>query len=46
MAGQAPWDEFNVYDSAAARFETAAKKLALEDGLYRFLKYPNKSTSQ
>lgn len=42
MAGQAPWDEFNVYDSAAARFETAAKKLALEDGLYRFLKYPNK----
>jgi glutamate dehydrogenase (NAD(P)+) len=35
-------DEFNVYESAAARFETAAQKLGLEDGLYRFLKYPNK----
>jgi glutamate dehydrogenase (NAD(P)+) len=42
MAGQAPKDEFNVYESAAARFETAAQKLNLEDGLYRFLKYPNK----
>jgi glutamate dehydrogenase (NAD(P)+) len=35
-------DEFNVYESAEARFETVARKLALEDGLYRFLKYPNK----
>src|ERR1700683_5179707 len=42
MAGQAPRDELNVYESAEARFETAAKKLELEDGLYRFLKYPNK----
>jgi glutamate dehydrogenase (NAD(P)+) len=42
MAGQAPKDEFNVYESAEARFETAAQKLSLEDGLYRFLKYPNK----
>jgi glutamate dehydrogenase (NAD(P)+) len=42
MAGQAAKDEFNVYESAEARFETAAQKLGLEDGLYRFLKYPNK----
>jgi glutamate dehydrogenase (NAD(P)+) len=34
--------EFNVYESAAARFEAAARKLGLEDGVYRFLKYPNK----
>src|ERR1700735_2856237 len=35
-------DELNVYKSAEARFEIAAKKLALEDGLYRYLKYPSK----
>ena len=35
-------DEFNVYESAEARFEAAARKLGLEEGLYRFLKYPNK----
>ena len=35
-------DEFNVYESAEARFESAARKLGLEEGLYRFLKYPNK----
>ncbi|MBZ5698018.1 MAG: Glu/Leu/Phe/Val dehydrogenase [Acidobacteriia bacterium] len=35
-------DEFNVYESAAARFEAAARKLGLEEGLYRFLKYPAK----
>ncbi|HXC33651.1 MAG TPA: Glu/Leu/Phe/Val dehydrogenase dimerization domain-containing protein, partial [Verrucomicrobiae bacterium] len=35
-------NEFNVYESAEARFEAAARKLQLEDGLYRFLKYPNK----
>ncbi len=35
-------DELNVYKSAEARFETAAQKLALEDGLYRYLKYPSK----
>ena len=41
MATQ-PQDEFNVYRSAEARFETAARKLGLEEGLYRFLKYPTK----
>jgi glutamate dehydrogenase (NAD(P)+) len=35
-------DELNVYQSAEARFETAAQKLSLEDGLYRYLKYPSK----
>src|SRR5579862_426422 len=35
-------NELNVYESAEARFETAAKKLQLEEGLYRYLKYPNK----
>src|SRR3984957_9139543 len=35
-------DEFNVYESADARFEAAARKLGLEEGVYRFLKYPNK----
>ena len=37
-----PHDELNVYQSAEARFELAAKKLGLEEALYRFLKYPNK----
>ena len=32
----------NVYESAEARFETAAQKLNLEQGLYRYLKYPEK----
>jgi glutamate dehydrogenase (NAD(P)+) len=32
----------NVYASAEARFEIAAKKLGLEDGVYRFMRYPNK----
>ncbi|MGA2843863.1 MAG: Glu/Leu/Phe/Val dehydrogenase [Candidatus Acidiferrales bacterium] len=35
-------DELNVYKSAEARFEIAAKKLGLEDGLYRYLKHPSK----
>jgi glutamate dehydrogenase (NAD(P)+) len=35
-------NELNVYECAEARFEVAARKLGLEDGLYRFLKYPNK----
>jgi glutamate dehydrogenase (NAD(P)+) len=35
-------NEFNVYESAEARFETAAKRLGLEEGLYRYMKYPNK----
>ena len=37
-----PHDEFNVYESAEARFEVAAKKLELEEGVYRFMRYPNK----
>ncbi len=35
-------NELNVYECAEARFEVAAKKLGLEEGLYRFLRYPNK----
>ena len=35
-------DELNVYASAEARFETAAQKLHLEEGLYRFMKHPDK----
>src|ERR1700688_4282297 len=42
MAAQTSQNEFNVYESADARFEAAARKLGLEEGLYRFLKYPNK----
>jgi glutamate dehydrogenase (NAD(P)+) len=41
MAGVSQ-DELNVYKSAEARFEIAAKKLGLEDGLYRYLKHPSK----
>jgi glutamate dehydrogenase (NAD(P)+) len=35
-------DELNVYESAEARFEAAAQKLELEEGLYRYLKYPSR----
>ncbi|MGC1594638.1 MAG: Glu/Leu/Phe/Val dehydrogenase, partial [Candidatus Acidiferrales bacterium] len=35
-------DELNVYKSAEARFEVAAQKLGLEEGIYRYLKYPSK----
>jgi glutamate dehydrogenase (NAD(P)+) len=35
-------NELNVYECAEARFEVAARKLGLEDGLYRYLKYPNR----
>jgi glutamate dehydrogenase (NAD(P)+) len=34
--------ELNVYQSAEARFEAAAQKLGLEDGVYRYLKYPSR----
>ena len=34
--------EMNVFESADARFETAAKKLGLEQGVYRFLKCPER----
>ncbi|HKS81280.1 MAG TPA: Glu/Leu/Phe/Val dehydrogenase [Candidatus Acidoferrales bacterium] len=40
--GAATHDELNVYQSAEARFEIAAQKLGLEDGLYRYLKHPSK----
>ena len=42
MATLAVQNEFNVYASADARLEAAARKLGLEEVLYRFLKYPNK----
>src|ERR1043166_10074038 len=35
-------EEMNVYQNAEARFEEAAKKLGLEQGIYRYLKYPDK----
>src|SRR6202140_4355535 len=35
-------EEMNVYQNAEARFEVAANKLGLEQGLYRYLKYPSK----
>ena len=35
-------NELNVYESAEARFEAAAQRLELEDGFYRFLKYPTR----
>src|ERR1700674_1714841 len=42
MVTVAAHNELNVYESADARFEVAAKKLGLEEGLYRYMKYPNK----
>jgi glutamate dehydrogenase (NAD(P)+) len=41
MANAAP-NEFNIYESAEARFEEAAKRLGLEPDLYKYLRYPNK----
>jgi glutamate dehydrogenase (NAD(P)+) len=35
-------DELNVYESAEARFEAAAEKLGLEEGVYRYLKYADR----
>ncbi len=35
-------EEMNVYQNAEARFEMAANKLGLEQGIYRYLKYPDK----
>ena len=42
MASITVQNELNVYESAEARFELAAKKLGLEEGLYKYLKYPDK----
>ncbi len=38
-------DELNVYKSAEARFEFAASKMSLEEGIYRYLKYPSKEVT-
>ena len=35
-------EQLSVYQNAEARFEEAAKKLGLEQGVYRYLKYPDK----
>ncbi len=35
-------NEFNIYQSAEARFEEAARRLGLEADLYKYLRYPNK----
>jgi glutamate dehydrogenase (NAD(P)+) len=35
-------EEMTVYQNAEARFEVAANKLGLEQGIYRYLKYPSK----
>jgi glutamate dehydrogenase (NAD(P)+) len=40
-----PHDEMSVYESAEARFEIAAQKLNLEEGLYRYLKYPSREVT-
>src|SRR3979411_2332777 len=38
-------EEMNVYQNAEARFEVAANKLGLEQGVYRYLKYPSKEVT-
>ena len=38
-------EEMNVYQNAEARFEVAAQKLGLEQGVYRYLKYPSKEVT-
>jgi glutamate dehydrogenase (NAD(P)+) len=35
-------NEFNIYESAEARFEEAANRLGLAPDLYKYMKYPNK----
>jgi glutamate dehydrogenase (NAD(P)+) len=35
-------DELNVYASAEARFESAAQKLGLEQGIYRYMRHPER----
>jgi len=34
--------EFNPWEAQAARFDTAAQKLNLDEGLFRVLRYPNR----
>src|ERR1700729_116356 len=40
--GAVSQDELNVYKAAGAGFELAAHRMSLEDGVYRYLKYPSK----
>jgi glutamate dehydrogenase (NAD(P)+) len=35
-------DELNIYASAEARFESAAQKLGLEQGIYRYMRHPER----
>ncbi|HUL15615.1 MAG TPA: Glu/Leu/Phe/Val dehydrogenase [Terriglobales bacterium] len=35
-------EHLSVYQNAEARFEEAARKLGLEEGVYRYLRYPDK----
>jgi glutamate dehydrogenase (NAD(P)+) len=35
-------EELNVYESAEARFEIAARTLHLEQGIYRYMRYPER----
>src|SRR6202140_388969 len=35
-------NEFNIYESAEARFEEAARRLGLEPDLAKYMRYPNK----
>jgi glutamate dehydrogenase (NAD(P)+) len=35
-------DELNVYEAADARFEEAVQKLGVEQGVYKYLKHPDK----
>jgi len=35
-------EELNVYESAEAHFEIAAEKLGLEQGIYRYMRYPER----
>jgi glutamate dehydrogenase (NAD(P)+) len=42
MAAEPVTGELNVFESAEARFEIAARKLGLEQGVYRFLKCPER----
>lgn len=42
MSDEVNTEQMSVYQNAEARFEEAAKKLGLEQGVYRYLKYPAK----
>jgi glutamate dehydrogenase (NAD(P)+) len=41
-APTAAQEELSVYESAEARFEIAAHKLGLEQGIYRYMRYPER----